>query len=255
LSAHLQNTGSPDHLGHPLGRLAQPQKRRGLIERFEHACVQQTIAGDLALVAFYAPRLAELERSIEQTAHRHDPVALARLRTSPGVGTILALVRLDELEAIARCPRVQAFGSSCRLVTRARASHGTRHGPSGQTSGNAHLPWAFPDAAVLVLKHHEPAHQSLARLATQHGTGKARALLARQRARAVSCRLKPHVACDPAKCLATSGWRARTNLASHWSQRGQRRTPFAATRAIRRVGHEPAPAVPGPHGTPGILLG
>jgi transposase len=202
LSAHIQHTGRQDHLGAPLGRLATPQHRRGLIERFEHACVQKTIAVALALVDFYDPRLAALERDSEKTAHRHDPVSLALWRTLPGVGNILALVRLDESEAIARFPRVQECVSYARLVKRARESHGKRHGPSGKKIGNAPLTWAFSAAAGLFLKHHEPAQKSLAKLATRHGQGKALSILAHTLGRAGYFRLKQHVACDQAKVLA-----------------------------------------------------
>jgi transposase len=255
LSAHLQNTGSQSNLGDPLGRMATPQNRRGLLERFDHACVQKNIAVDLALVDCYAPLLAALERSIEQTAHRHDPVSLALLRTIPGVGTILALVLLYEIEDIARFPRVQAFVSYARLVKSARESHGKRHGTSGKKIGNAHLTWAFSEAAGLLLKHNEPAQKYLAQLATKHGKGKALSILAHTRGRAVYCMLTQQVAFDQAKFLAPEGWRERPHLASYGSHRGKRHTPFASNRAIMLVGQEPAPAVPVPHGTPGIRLG
>jgi transposase len=203
LYAPIQHTGSQDHLGDPLGRMAKPQNRRGLLERFEHRCVQKNRAVDLALVACDDPLLAELARDSEQSAQGHDPVSLARLRTIPGVGNIPALVLLDEIEALARFPRVQAFVSSCRLVQSARESNGQRHGPSGQKIGNAHLKGAFSAAAVLFLKHNEPAPQYLAKLATQHGKGKALSILAHQLGRAVDFMRKPHVAFDQAKCLAT----------------------------------------------------
>jgi Transposase IS116/IS110/IS902 family len=251
--AHSQNTRSQDHLGHPVGRIATPQHRRGLLERFDHRCVPQHMAGDLALVACDAPRLVDLERSLEQTAQGHDPVSLALWRTIPGVGNILALVMRDAIEEITRFPRVQAFVSSCRLVTRARESNGTRHGPSGKTLGNADLQWAFSEAVVRFLTHHAPAQTSLAKRATRHSKGQALSILAHTRGRAVSCMLTNPVAFDQATLLATEGWRARTSLASHGSPRGTR-PPFASDRARTLVGHEPAPAVPVPNGNPGILV-
>jgi transposase len=201
-SAPLQKTSSQYNLGQPLGRIATPQNRRGLLERCEHRCVQQTMAVDLALVDGDEPLLADLERSSEKTAPGHAPVALALLRPIPGVGNILALVLLSEIEQIARFPRGQACVSSGRLVKSARESHGQRHGPSGKKLGNAHLQWAFSDAAVLVRKHHEPAQKDLPPLATRHGTGQALSILAHTRGRAVYCRLNQHVAFDPAQCLA-----------------------------------------------------
>jgi transposase len=203
LYAHIQNTGSQYHLGDPLARMAKPQNRRGLIERFDHACVPQNIAVDLALVDFDDPLLAELERYIAKTAHSHDPVSLALLRTIPAVGNILALVLRYEIEDIARFPRVQEFVSSSRLVKSARESNGKRHATSGKKIENAHLTWAFSEAAVLFLKNNEPAQKYLAKLATTHGKGKALSILAHKLARAVYFMLKHHVAFDQAKFLAT----------------------------------------------------
>jgi transposase len=202
LSAHSQNTASQSNLGDPVGRIATPRNRRGLLERVDHGCVQQNRALDLALVDFYDPLLAEVEHSIEKTARGHDPVSLALLRTIPGVGNIVALVRLSESEEITRFPRVQACVSDGRLVKRARASKGTRPGTSGQKRGNAHLQWAFSAAAVLFLKNHEPARKYVATRATRHGKGQALSIRAHQLGRAVYDRLTQQVACDQAKFLA-----------------------------------------------------
>jgi transposase len=158
---------------------------------------------DLARVDGDEPRLAEVERALEKTAQGHDPGSLALLRTGPGVGTLLALVLRSAIEEIARVPRVPEFVSSGRLVQSARASHGKRHGPSGKTSANAHLNWAFAEAAGLLRKPNEPAQQYLAKPATRHGNGKALSLLAHTRGRAVYVMLKQHGAFDQAKCLAT----------------------------------------------------
>jgi transposase len=201
--AHIQHTASQYNLSDPLGRIAKPQNRRGLIERFDHRCVQKNMAVDVALVDFYDPLLAELERSIEKTAQGHDPVSLALLRTIPGVGKILALVMLYETEQIARFPRGQEFVSYCRLVKNAKESNGKRYGTSGKKIGNAHLKWAFSEAAVLLLKNNEPAQKYLAKLATRHGKGKALSILAHKLGRAVYFMLKNHVAFDQAKFLAT----------------------------------------------------
>jgi transposase len=202
-SAHIQQTSSQSHLGDPLGRIATPQNRRGLLARFAHRCVQQNMAGDLALVDGDDPLLGDLERSIEQTAQGHDPVALALWRTVPGVGNILALVMRYEIEDSARFPRSQACVSSGRLVKSARESNGKRHGPSGKKIGNAHLKWAFSEAAVLFLKNNAPAQKYLAKLATRHSKGKALSILAHKLGRAVYFMLKNHVAFDQAKFLAT----------------------------------------------------
>jgi hypothetical protein len=98
-------------------------------------------------------------------------------------------------------PWVQDFGSSCRLVTGAQASAGTRDGTSGAKSGNAPLKWAFSEAAVLFLRDHPAGQQYLARLEQPHGQGQALTVLAHQGARAVYDRLKRQTACDRGKFL------------------------------------------------------
>ena len=65
--APIQHTSSQSNLGEPLGRIATPQNRRGRLERFDHRCVQKTMAVDLALVGCDAPPLADWERSSEKT--------------------------------------------------------------------------------------------------------------------------------------------------------------------------------------------
>jgi transposase len=201
--AHIQNTASQSNRGASMGRIAKPQNRRGLLERFEHRCVQKHMAVDLALVDCDDPLLADVERYIEKTAHGHDPVSLALLRTIPGVGKILALVLLYESEEIARFPRVQECVSYYRLVKSARESHGKRHGPSGKKIGHAHRKWAFSEAAVLFLKHNEPAKKYLTKIATRHGKGKALSILAHTLGRAVYYLLKPQEAFNQEKFLAT----------------------------------------------------
>ena len=91
---------------------------------------------------------------------------------------------------ITRFPRGQDVVSSCRLVQCARASAGKRVGTAGAKSGNAHLQWAFSEAAVVCLRAHPAAQQDLARLEKKHGTGQALTGLAQQLARAVYSMLK-----------------------------------------------------------------
>jgi transposase len=138
-----------------------------------------------ALIGHCDCLLADLELALVQTAKAHDAQTFYRLRSLPGLGKLLALVRLDEIHASRRFPRVQAFVSYCRLATCAEASAGKRDGTSGKQSGNADLRWAFSEAAVLFLRHHPAGQQYLARLERRHGQGNALTVLAHTWARAV----------------------------------------------------------------------
>jgi hypothetical protein len=113
---------------------------------------------------------------------------LSRVHTGPGLGPRLSLVLVDALHDRARCPRVQAFASSCRVGTWAPASAGTREGPTGPNLGHASLPWACSAAAVLFLRDHPPGQQARARLENHQGQGQALTLRAPPGARAVYSR-------------------------------------------------------------------
>src|SRR4029434_3159538 len=107
------------------------------------------------------------------------------LQTVPGIGKILSLVLLYEIHQIDRFPRVQDFASYGRLVKCAKESGGKRLGTSGNKIGNAHLKWAFSEAATLFLRGNEPGQKYLARLEKKHNKGKALSILAHKLARAV----------------------------------------------------------------------
>jgi len=85
-------------------------------------------------------------------ANHHDSGSYTLLQTIPGVGKILALVMLYEIENIRRFATVQDFVSYSRLVKCAKESNGKKCGSGGTKIGNAHLKWAFSEAAVFFLK-------------------------------------------------------------------------------------------------------
>jgi hypothetical protein len=112
------------------------------------------------------------------------------------MGKILRRVLRDEIPAIARVPRVQAFASSGRLLTCAKEAAGKRLGTSGKNIGNAHPKWAFSEAAALFLRNNEPGQKYLTRLEKKHDKGKALTILAHKLARAVYYMLKRKTAFD-----------------------------------------------------------
>ena len=185
LYAHIQNTRSQYNLPEFLGRIAKPQNRKGIVERFQDPSVQKMIDTDLAVIEAYDPIIAKMERDIIKMADQHDPVAYALLKSIPGIGRILGLVILYEIEDINRFPTVQDFVSYCRLVKSAKESNGKKYGSSGKKIGNAHLKWAFSEAAALFLKGNEPGKKYLHRLANKHSKGKALSILAHKMGRAV----------------------------------------------------------------------
>jgi transposase len=196
LLAHVQNTNSQYNRPAIGKKIAYKANRDGVAERFADPAVQKSIEVDLALITYYDELLRDVELTIIKTAKHHDAQTLYLLQTVPGIGKILSLVLLYEIHDIARFPRVQDFASYCRLVKCARESAGKRSGTSGAKIGNAHLKWAFSEAAVLFLRDNPAAQQLLARLEKKHSKGKALTILAHKLARAVYYMLKRQTAFD-----------------------------------------------------------
>jgi hypothetical protein len=205
LRAHLQTTNSQSNLPAIRKQLAYKAHRDGVAERCADPAVQKRLAVELALLGHDDGLRTDLELARVQTAQAHAAQTCYRVRSSPGVGKLPALVLLDDIHASRRFPRVQEGGSDGRLVNCAKESAGKRSGPSGKKMGKADRQWAFSDAAVLFLRHNPAGQTYLTRFAQNHGKGNAVTILAHQLARAVYDRLKRDTAFELDQLLRKYG--------------------------------------------------
>jgi transposase len=185
LLVHIQNTNSQYNLPKIGKKLTYKANREGVADHFPDPSVRKTIEVDVALIDHYDKVLGEVELYITRTAKMHDVQTFTRLQSVPGIGQILALVILYEIQDIARFPRVQDFVSYCRLVKCAKESGGKRLGTSGKKIGNVHLRWAFAEAAILFLRQNQVGKEYFTKLERKHGKAKALTVLAHKLARAV----------------------------------------------------------------------
>ena len=184
LLAHIQNTNhqcNHDAFG---AKLTYKANREGVAERFEDPSTRKSVEVDLALIGHYDGIIRDLELFIIRMAKQHDADMFHRLRSITGVGKILALTILYEVQDISRFETVQQFASYSRLVKCSRESAGKRMGTGGAKIGNVHLKWAFSEAAVLYLRANPKGQKYLARLTGKHGKGKALSILAHKLGRA-----------------------------------------------------------------------
>ncbi len=176
LKAHVINTTSQYNLPPNKVNLKTAGARKQLRSTFDQPEVQRNIDLDMTILDCYSQELYRLERFIEQQAKQHNPLYLQVLRTVPGIGRVLALTILYEIGDIQRFDSVQKFASYARLVKCKAESAGKSYGTQGNKIGNAHLKWAFSEAAVLYLKGNPKAQRYLQRL--QKRMSKAKALSA-----------------------------------------------------------------------------
>jgi len=185
LLAHIQNTHHQYNLTPPAAKIAYKANREGVAEAFGEPDARKSVEVDFTLIGHYDSLLRDIELHLERRAKQHDPQAYHRLRSVPGIGKILALTILYEIQDIRRFPRVQDFLSYSRLVKCEHSSAGKKLGTGGAKIGNAHLKWAFSEAAALFLRNNPEGQKHVRRLAGKHGKSKALSILAAKIGRAV----------------------------------------------------------------------
>ena len=204
LIAHIQNTNSQYNLPpFPKKLTYKGNRSEEIADRFEHPSTQLSIAADLALIENYDTQIAALETHLVRSAKVDDPATFAFLRTVPGIGPILGLVMLYEIDTICRFPEVGNFLSYARLVACTHESAGKVKGVFGRKIGNAHLKWAFSEAASLMLRSFAPARSWMQRQSRKRGAKKAHAILEAKIGRAVYHLWRKQVAFDAKKFLAS----------------------------------------------------
>jgi transposase len=153
LIAHVVNTNTQFNLPPLAKKLTYKANRTPeLLDRFTDPSTRLMVSADLALVDHYDEQIAELERHLVKHARVDDPVTFGLLRTVPGIGPILGLTLLYEIDAIRRFPEAGNFLSYARLVRCEHSSAGKVKGLGPKKVGNAHLKWAFSEAACLMIR-------------------------------------------------------------------------------------------------------
>jgi hypothetical protein len=197
--AHLVNTNSQYNLP-PFGKKLIYAKNRQALNipaRFADPSVRQSVTADVRLVDCLDELIGDIELYLDRTVKVDDADTFYRLRSIPGVGKILALVLLYEIHDIRRFAGEGEFLSYARLVRPKKTSAGKVTGGGGSKIGNAHLKWAFSEAACLLARESAQAKRFLARKEKKHGKAKALGILAARLGRAVYHMLRQKKAFDP----------------------------------------------------------
>jgi len=203
LIAHIVNTNSQFNLPPLTKKLTYAANRsEAIAERFTDPSTRLMVESDLALIDDYDTQIARLELHLTRTAKVDDPVTFGFLRTVPGIGPILGLILLYEIDAIARFPEIGNFLSYSRLVRCEHSSAGKVKGSGPKKVGNAHLKWAFSEAACLMIRTCPAVKAWVRRQEKKRGKRKALAVLEAKLGRAVYHLWRKQAAFDPKPFLA-----------------------------------------------------
>jgi transposase len=216
LMTHLQILNSQYNLAPFTKKLSFAANRAELdiAQRFADPSVRHSAAADLAVIDALDTQIGTLELYLTRTAKVDDVQTFHRLQTIPGVGKVLALILLYEMHDVRRFDHVGQFLSYARLVHCAHESAGKKVGRGGKKIGNAHLRWAFGEAACLFLRSSERAKKWKQKQQAQRGEAKALAILAARLGRAVYHMLRKREAFDEARFWQGGGRRSGTGSSS-----------------------------------------
>ena len=152
---------------------------------------------DMDLIRSYDYRIELMDQRLAEQARRVYSRDFALIKTVPGIGRVLSLTILFEIDTIERFPTVKDFVSYCRLVKGSMASAGKVKGLCGGKMGNPYLRWAFGQAAVLSKRNHPLLTPYAEMLVSKHGKFKGNAILSNKIGRAVYFMLQKGTAFDP----------------------------------------------------------
>jgi transposase len=196
LLAHIQNTNTQYNLPAFNKKISRKYNHQEVSDRFEDPAVKASVDADLAMIEAFNTLIKKLEWQIEKAARQHNYHDLYLLRSIPGVGQVLALVMLYEIDTIKRFPTVQDFSSYCRLIRPEKESDGKWAGKSNKKIGNAHLKWAIREAAMLFLRESDRAKRFVGHLEKKGEKGKALGIFTHKLGRAIYFMLKNKKAFD-----------------------------------------------------------
>jgi transposase len=199
LLAHIQNTKSQYNLATIEKRINYRGNRVELGEHFPEPMVRKSVEADIEVLDTLHQVLLKLEAAVLEQARTHDPAALQLIRSVPGIGKVLSLVILYEIQDIRRFSTPGNFISYARLVKCARESSGKKSGSRNSKIGNVHLKWAFSEAAVTFLRNNEPAKRYHHKLVAKYGKGKALSIIAQKLGRTLYFMLKHKEPFDPVR--------------------------------------------------------
>jgi transposase len=167
-----------------------------ILAQYADPLLKLAVECDMELIRSYDRRIEILDQRLAAQARREHGRDFALLMTVPGIGKVLALTLLFEIDSIGRFPSVKDFVSYSRLVKGSVASAGKVKGLKGGKMGNPYLRWAFGEAAVIAKRNHPLLTPYAEKLVAKHGKFKGNAILANKLARAVYFMLQKGTAFD-----------------------------------------------------------
>jgi len=171
------------------------------IQQIHHQHAKLMVSIDLEMIDAYTIQIKRIEDELVRSVKLTHFQSYYRLTTIPGVGAMISLTMIHEIETIQRFAGVGKFLSYCRLVKGSHSSAGKKLGAPGGKIGNPYLRWAFGEAIQLLKRESKEVLEYARRLEKKHGKARATNILAVKLGRSVYYMLRDDRAFDLNKFL------------------------------------------------------
>ncbi len=157
----------------------------------EDPATQMALQSHIQMIRAYSRQIKAIEKML--CLELQSCPEMECLKTSPGIGDILALTIVLETGDIGRFKGPGNYASYCRCVDSRRESNGKKKGENNRKNGNRYLAWAFIEAANFAIRRSESAKRYYQKKAQQTNEIVARKALAHKLARACYWMMKKRV--------------------------------------------------------------
>jgi transposase len=190
--------------GISLSELKNKGQRAMLVGRFDDEGISLAVESNLNIINHLDEQINRIEKWIKEKVEIDDKQSYQLLQSYPGIGEIIALTILYEIESIERFPTAQKFSSYCRVVKTQRESNRKRTDNKNQKIGNPHLKWAISQATIYAIKLSPEIKKYYNGLSSRKGKKKATAILRHRLTVAIYYTLKNKEPFNIEKFLMTS---------------------------------------------------
>jgi transposase len=183
------------HLGMNLsGNEIKKMKEDTVDHLFDEPTLILTAQSHISTINFLKRKIRDIEKAVLSQMSLKPEFEI--LTSIPGIGNILALTIMLELDDINRFKKAENYASYSRCVKSERLSDDKKKGSGNRKNGNKYLAWAYVEAAHFIVRYCPEANRFYQRKKAKVNGALATKALANKLARASYYMLRDQVAFD-----------------------------------------------------------
>jgi transposase len=153
-----------------------------------------TAKNSISTISFLESRVKEIEKRILSVAKLEKQYEV--ITSMPGIGKVLGLTIMFEVDDIGRFPGPGNYASYCRCVKSEKTTNKKKKGKGNRKNGNKYLAWAYVEAAHMIIRYCPEANRFYQRKKAKTNGAVATKALANKLARASYCMLRDQTKFD-----------------------------------------------------------